>query len=263
MIDIRTFVKKRIKDVKGVTKDKKKALKRAPDGRIVVRKRKNSIVCCQVTEHTNRNGKYLRADQKDLIKALVQKEYDQNILENSEEELRLLTALDDFYKSHSLEDLYMKYAETRRQFIVPIVKTDDQVRAAWDAMTYEPLVVEQGSAIYKTKKGEIVRSKSELMIANMLYDSGIPYHYELPLDVGGKERRPDFSCLNVRERRVKHWEHLGMMDASSYAEKQVTKLNQYMSNGFILGINLIITLETRNQPLTPEIVQKVIKAYLL
>ena len=38
---------------------------------------------------------------------------------------------------------------------------------------------------YETDKGEIVRSKSELIIANTLAKLGIPYKYECPLFLRG------------------------------------------------------------------------------
>lgn len=67
--------------------------------------------------------------------------------------------------------------------------------------------------IHKTEKGHMVRSKSELVIANLLYREGITYDYEQLLD-GEKvlgRLHPDFSFADAAGDRV-IWEHLGMMD---------------------------------------------------
>ena len=54
---------------------------------------------------------------------------------------------------------------------------------------------------------------------------------------------------NVKRRKEFVWEHFGMMDNISYANKNVQKLNVYEQNGFTMGDNLIATFEGRNTSL--------------
>lgn len=71
---------------------------------------------------------------------------------------------------------------------------------------------------YETEQGDLVRSKSEVIIANILYQhrKDILYKYERPLEVmsDGKERNiyPDFTILNIHTGKVTYWEHAGRMD---------------------------------------------------
>ncbi|MEE3440399.1 MAG: hypothetical protein VZR07_10670, partial [Ruminococcus sp.] len=51
---------------------------------------------------------------------------------------------------------------------------------------------------FETQRGEIVRSKSEVIIADALYYANIPYHYEKPIKVGDRVIYPDFTVLNVK-----------------------------------------------------------------
>ena len=61
---------------------------------------------------------------------------------------------------------------------------------------------------YSTEKGELVRSKSELLIADMYYSLGIPYKYEAGVKLrGGIVRYPDFTLLRVRDRKEFYHEH--------------------------------------------------------
>ena len=54
------------------------------------------------------------------------------------------------------------------------------------------------TAEFYSNSGVRVRSKSELIIANMLEKYGIPYRYEYPLLLNGNDLvRPDFLCLNI------------------------------------------------------------------
>ena len=47
--------------------------------------------------------------------------------------------------------------------------------------------------IHRTMRGEAVRSKSEVIIADHLANRGLVYRYEAPLTLGGETRFPDFT----------------------------------------------------------------------
>lgn len=75
------------------------------------------------------------------------------------------------------------------------------------------------------EKGERVRSKSEVIIADMLNRKGISYRYEYPVylkNVG--QIYPDFTVLDAIRRREIYWEHLGMMDDPDYAEMAILRV---------------------------------------
>ena len=98
--------------------------------------------------------------------------------------------------------------------------------------------------VYPTKKDEFVRSKSEVMIADMYYELNIPYRYEAELRLmNGKIKFPDFTLLNISTREVIYHEHLGLLDDAEYRRINLIKLNEYQKNGIYLGKNLIVTYE--------------------
>lgn len=67
-----------------------------------------------------------------------------------------------------------------------------------------------------------------MIIADLLNKEGIPYRYEYPIQLNGVGWiYPDFTVLNVRLRKEYYWEHLGMMDDYSYAEKALQKISSY------------------------------------
>lgn len=89
--------------------------------------------------------------------------------------------------------------------------------------------------IHTTLRGDLVRSKSEVVIANSLFQSGIKdYQYE-PTFVGrdGKTRYPDFLIVDQDSGQTYVWEHLGMLTDRSYAEKWEAKKKWYSSNGVL------------------------------
>ena len=80
--------------------------------------------------------------------------------------------------------------------------------------------------IYQTLSGELVRSKSEVIIANILYQSHVPYEYEAPLFApDGSWRLPDFTIH--WQGRAYYWEHLGMLDVEEYEQDWKIKERWY------------------------------------
>ncbi|OQA17516.1 MAG: ATP-dependent DNA helicase RecQ [Chloroflexi bacterium ADurb.Bin360] len=80
--------------------------------------------------------------------------------------------------------------------------------------------------IHRTLSGDMVRSKSEVIIANILYQSGIPFVYEHPLrGPDGAIYVPDFT-IEWRGRTY-YWEHLGMLDTQDYWQKWERKKAWY------------------------------------
>lgn len=98
--------------------------------------------------------------------------------------------------------------------------------------------------IHRTTRGELVRSKSELAIAEHLFSLGLSYLYEreLPGTVDKDKLRPDFSFIDDAGDLV-IWEHLGMLDRPDYAAGWDWKRKWYERNGFVLGRNLFTTDE--------------------
>jgi hypothetical protein len=98
--------------------------------------------------------------------------------------------------------------------------------------------------VHRTSRGELVRSKSELAIANYLYSIKLDYQYERELrgPVDPDRLRPDFSFIDDAG-DVIVWEHLGMLDRPEYAEGWDWKRHWYARNGFELDRNLFTTSE--------------------
>ena len=87
--------------------------------------------------------------------------------------------------------------------------------------------------IHRTRKGTAVRSKSEVIVADVLDALGISYEYEQPLysHIDPKDfRLPDFTVSF--EGDVFYWEHLGMLNVPSYREAWERKQKWYEKNNY-------------------------------
>ena len=69
--------------------------------------------------------------------------------------------------------------------------------------------------IHRTITGELVRSKSEVVVANILTKLGITYYYEKPIEYAPNDfRLPDFTA--TYKGQTVYWEHLGMLNLPYY-----------------------------------------------
>jgi hypothetical protein len=92
-------------------------------------------------------------------------------------------------------------------------------------------LMDQGM-IHKTVRGEAVRSKSEVIIANALNGLGIDYTYERVFEGSdGTSRFPDFTVEDAETGNLVLIEHLGMLNDPNYRRKWEVKKEWYYEQG--------------------------------
>jgi hypothetical protein len=96
---------------------------------------------------------------------------------------------------------------------------------------------------YHSKNGTIVRSKSELIIANALEEYELPYRYDNLLQLVEQKMYPDFIIKNPFTNKTIIWEHFGALNQPDYEQRMTTKMKIYLEQGFVPFHNLIYTSE--------------------
>jgi hypothetical protein len=114
--------------------------------------------------------------------------------------------------------------------------------------------------IHRTDKGHMVRSKSELVIANKLVAMGLGEKYEYERPVEGRTAiglvHPDFSFVDPSGDLI-IWEHLGMLSKPEYEKGWRFRREWYAKNGWVLGENLFTTEDDERGGLDSKDVQEV------
>ena len=169
--------------------------------------------------------------------------------EHALKELDLIRKLQTYLENNSFDKIYDKLGKAKQQVITPIEIPEKQLITNWLSEKYEGKPFGENDREIYTERGERVRSKSEKIIADKLYHENILYHYEYPLQIPGWGIiYPDFTILDVPNRRKIIYEHFGMMDDPEYAANANSKLNKYAAAGYNIGVNLYITMETSENP---------------
>ena len=214
------------------------------------------------------DGKYISKKNMDLIKKVAQREYYEELSPVLRNTISKLQKVETLYESHTLDNCYIKQCDARKKLVVSAIKTRDELIAQFNAEKYEHSVFDKNDKTeYYTARGERVRSKSEIIIANELYRYNVPYHYEMPIQLQYWEkivtRRPDFTVINPRNGKIYIFEHFGMMDNIDYVEANMKKIELYEKNGYLIGKNLVFTHETSKQPLNIAVVDSYIENFFV
>ena len=211
---------------------------------------------------------YLSSADGEKIKYLAHRYYDKRLRAAAlKEKKQIDKCIAHLEKGEGVADIdcvYESLPDAIKKLVSPNELTDDGYAERWQKekifMPKRPVRTE-----FFSLKGDRVRSKSEVIIADRLFHAGVPYKYEWPysLDGGITTIHPDFVTLNKRTREEILWEHCGKMDDSEYCANMQQRLEDYSRYGYFPGKRLILTYESSRKPLNTEYVDKLIKEFLL
>ena len=212
-----------------------------------------------------RRGTYIPKNQIQTAQALAQKNYAEIIEKSINTKQKLIDLVLEEYTSDPLKAAYTNLNPIRQHLVKPYILEDADIAKRWLSIAYEPNPKYPEDKGQTTANGEKVRSKSEVIIADNLKMMGIPYKYEAPLKLSnGSVVYPDFTCLNVKRRKIVYWEHFGTMGEQDYRTREFFwKLRNYGSSGIIQGKNLIMTFEDDENSFDFLVYKSTIEDYLL
>ena len=211
---------------------------------------------------------YLGGADSIKLKNVLASSYKAVLMEDLKENIKLL------------ETVYSRYIPYNKEHVIgqlsPCVQDLDFINAGnmimtelytWMHEPYEKNPKEFPKAIIIAKDGTRVRSKSECIIYNALYDAGIPFRYDpvLKFRVTGTDgnivtikKSPDFQikCPDGSEILV---EHGGLLRADSYAVDLASKIQLYLTNGYIIGETLFVTSDDVSGGIDSAEIEKLIE----
>ena len=209
--------------------------------------------------------RYIKKAELSLAKTLAQKQYYISIRPILE---RMLDEIERFIKKcplNELEKIYDNLSVERKNLVTPIQVSVKEKVKQWENEVYEKNLMYHENLRFETEKGDTVRSKSEVIIANILYRNrkDILYKYERPLEVieNGRQKTiyPDFTILNKHTGEITYWEHAGRMDDPYYANDFVKKMNTYITNDLLPGRDIVVSFESQSIPLDIKVVKRLVK----
>ncbi len=213
-----------------------------------------------VTEHGDTKGSYINQTNFDQVKNLAKKDYNRKFLKSAKKELEILDRTIAELSKDNGDLVYQNLKDERKRLVTPYILTNDQFAEEWQKRKYRESMYMPEEKKYETRKGDKVRSKSEAILADMLFELGIPYRYEQIITLAnGNIKTPDFTLLRKETREEVYLEHLGLLDDETYRNNNLHKLDEYRENGIYCGKNLLITYETEECPLDINGIRKMLE----
>lgn len=205
---------------------------------------------------------YIPKNKLDFAQNLARKKYLLQLCNSLQHEMH---AIEYYLRHHKAdtrtpEEILLSLPEYQ-ELLSPCFTPLSAELADWAQSSFKSNPHYLDQLLHKTLSGHTVRSKSESLIDTLLFLKKIPFRYESALVLDDVLFYPDFTIRHPETGAYYYWEHFGLMDDPSYARNAAGKLQLYFSNGIIPTINLIITYETKTNPLSSELVEKIIAHY--
>lgn len=232
----------------------RRTIEKYPPGELVIYEQ-NGYTKWQIYG-ADKSGEMQYVKKKDQAKAemMTQKKIDCLRLQDLENELLCI----DQYLATRCEPDWSSIFGDGSHYKELIPKKSD-----WEYQPYRKKQGFQDSKYTPAPKGELVRSKSEAMIAYCLYENGIPYHYEEEYELFDILIAPDFTIKHPKTGELFIWEHFGKAEQKKYQGYLLSKLPIYLDSGFIPGKNFIMTFETQDEKLSIMKVNRIIQETFL
>ena len=206
----------------------------------------------------------VRTKDNRLITALATKQYYEKAQKEAKKELSWIKRLIEVEKRQPVAAVYGKLNPKRKRLVRPLEDTiQDKIRI-WRSEQSVSLPIKEGKWALRTESGDYVRSTAEALIANKLYQRGIPYKTDVEFGVDNfSSYWVDFVIINPNTGEKFYWEHLGMMDKPDYVAKNIKKLEFYASKDLYPGNGLILTFEDKDHKLSEAHVERIIEDLLV
>lgn len=241
-------------------KDIQNKLKTFPKGKLSCSISKKGHSKWYQTFGESRN--YIPKANRSFAELLAVKTYFLLLLEDYISERTALKFYLNHHKSTKKSEQLLLHPEFQK-LLAPHYTPLSKELADWAQAEYQRNPKHPEHLTHLAASGNIVRSKSEVIIDMILCTNNIPFRYECPLQLGDIILHPDFTIRHPKTGEYFYWEHHGRADDPQYAPKIGPRIQTYISNGIIPTINLINTYETLDHPLNPVTAQEIVNKYFL
>lgn len=241
-------------------------LNKLPKGTLCKRQRNDKVYYYHQyrTSTEQFEKKLIKHNQYFLVEQLKRRKFLEESIKSISSNIHLLDTFIPKFQSYSPDDISNKLACTYKDLpLICYKESYSKDVKQWINEPFETSSKYPERKVHQTSKGELVRSKSEALIACMLDAYQVPYRYEAALQLGKIKVFPDFTILRPRDNKIIYWEHFGLMDDPEYIRTTLKKLLLFREQGLRIGEDIIITFDSADGGIDVKELQDIIKIKLL
>jgi len=212
--------------------------------------------------------RYLGNGDKERVRLIKEAHYLEHAVRIIDRDLDLLDMLLREFQSTDHADVVNSLPKVYRDAVVTLnASEEDSYGAEWkrekEAYKSQFEIKYPEGLTEIAPDGTPIRSKSEGLVIALLNAYGIPYVYELPHIIDGKDLRPDFTVLSRRDNKTEVIiEYLGLMEYRNYVNSLAWKIRVYSNAGYVFSKDFFLVGESR-RGFDPSSIRKIIENWLL
>ena len=208
---------------------------------------------------------YVGSKESPDVKRICEAHYLKEAIKRTDINIGLIKHFKDNYKDVDPSSINAALREVFRVNIPPVSQAYQAAGAKWKAeklafqATYPENYPEHKTEL--TSDGVWVKTVSEVVLYERFKAAGFVQIYELPLVLNdyGPAMYPDFSILSpVDMKTVIYVEYVGRLDLPKYREDFARRIQRYISNGYIPGVNVFFIYGDRQGHIDSMQINKVI-----
>lgn len=259
MYDVKDFLERALRQQRNMLKIYEKRLTELPEGSLSVSCKKGVNYYCK---HKDGLRTYIGKGESTEVQALQDRKILSEVIKRMENNNQLI---EDFLRNYKDPSPYSVEANVgrayRNQNVNFLRLNGKRSSRKWCDQSYQKNTAYPEQLTQKTLRGDCVRSKSEVIIANAYFAKDIQYRYEEILRVGNRTFAPDFTISISRLNKIKYHEHFGMMHDKQYRERAFQKIEAYIAAGYRPYEDIIFTFDDLDGNINTQILDKVIDAF--
>ena len=260
MTQIKEILERMLADLQNQLQKANNELAGSPTGSLVKVKRGKGYTIFRVYSDQGKRVRKVITQNEEMINALARKVYLKAEADILQRDIEAASAFLQIYEEPVFDNIIRHIPE---RFLHYKLTEDDP--DSWATQPYRRSGYMPERKVHTTSRGLRVRSKSELLIAEKLYEHGIPFRYEQILTIDGIDYAPDFTARGSDGAAI-YWEHCGLTSNRGYMRKHWQKMQIYAEAGITPWKNLIVTYDDENglldlRTVESEIINRIKKRY--
>lgn len=236
------------------------ALKNLPKGRLTYKTIDGKIYYYWIDAAKKQH--YIQTKNARLIYDLKYRRFLEESIRRIEQNLHIQKKLLKNYTPYDPQTIQQSLPKTYSDLILPAnIQTTSAARSVLKP-DYRP----EGLTV-STSFGTYMRSKSEVIIAELMHAAKIPFQYEPKIRLQTPDGRwityhPDFEITPPLCDEI-YWEHAGLLNNENYRNSFFKKIAVYHHNNIAMPKNLIVTMDNPDGTLDVAAIDRIIKGQLL
>lgn len=191
---------------------------------------------------------YAGNQAKEAVRRIQEARFIAKSLEIMKKDLDLIDNFLKRYESTDFEHINSKLPKTYRNKLAGNFASKKQQAQKWkkkmEAEKAKFEIVKPEDLDQPTIDGNFVRSKSEALIYNYLYEAGYTFVYELPISTQSRTFYPDFTILSeIDYKTVIRIEHCGMLEVEWYRDNAFEREYEYWNEGYLPNRDVYFTYD--------------------